>query len=156
MSYSYGPQSQFDTKSVTLTELSPWRIFDRVWISVKGYPADALDITPGVTPLLTLRSTALFLITYYTVIFTSRELMRNRPAFKLNDLFLIHNFYLTAISGGLLVLFVEQLVPTLWRHGLFHTICGDGGWTGPLVTLYYVGLPFQCDRNIGSLVIDST
>ena len=65
--------------------------------------------------------------------------MRNRPAFKLNDLFLIHNFYLTAISGILLVLFIEQLTPTIWKHGLFFTICDAGGWTGPLVTLYYVG-----------------
>ena len=104
-----------------------------------GYPADQLDITPGVTPMLTLKATAAVLVSYYTIVLTGRELMRNRPAFKLNDLFLIHNFYLTVISGALLVLFVEQLVPTIWKHGVFFTICGDGGWTGPLVTLYYVG-----------------
>ncbi|KAL9636716.1 MAG: hypothetical protein Q9164_002655 [Protoblastenia rupestris] len=138
MSYSYGPQSPLDTKSIQLSQLSPWQIFDRIWTSAKGYPADSLDITPGVTPLLTIKSTLMFLATYYTIIFTGRELMRNRPAFKLNDLFLIHNFYLTAISGILLVLFIEQLAPTIWKHGLFFTICDAGGWTGPLVTLYYL------------------
>jgi len=104
-----------------------------------GYPADKVDITPGVTPMLTLKETTAVLIAYYTIVLGGREFMRSRPAFKLNDLFLIHNFYLTAISGGLLVLFLEQLVPTIWNNGVFFTICGDGGWTGPLVTLYYVG-----------------
>lgn len=103
-----------------------------------GYPADKLDIAPGATPMLTLKETTAVLIAYYTIILGGRELMRTRPAFKLNDLFLIHNFYLTAISGGLLVLFLEQLVPTIWSNGIFDTICGGGGWTGPLVTLYYV------------------
>ena len=64
--------------------------------------------------------------------------MRDRPAFKLNGLFLVHNFYLTAISGALLALFVQQLVPTLWNQGLYDTICGGGGWTNELNTLYYV------------------
>ena len=104
-----------------------------------GYPADKLDITPGATPMLTLTGTAAVLVFYYLIVLGGRELMRTRPAFKLNDLFLIHNFYLTAISGGLLVLFVEQLAPTIWKHGIFFTICDAGGWTGPLVTLYYVG-----------------
>lgn len=151
MSYSYGPQTPYDVQSVKLGDLSPWRIFDRVWTAAKDYPADSLDITPGVTPLLTLKSTLAFLVTYYTVIFTGRELMKNRPAFKLNDLFLIHNFYLAAISGILLVLFVEQLAPTLWKHGVFFTICDAGGWTGPLVTLYYVGVILPGCTYLGAL-----
>ena len=137
MSFS-GLQAPFDIYFVRLSDLSPWTVFDRVWTAVKGYPADSLDITPGVTPLLTLKPVLAVLVTYYIAIFTGRELMRNRPAFKLHNSFLVHNFYLTAISGGLLVLFIEQLVPTLWKDGLFDTICGGGGWTVSLVTLYYV------------------
>ena len=65
--------------------------------------------------------------------------MRDRPPMKLNGLFKIHNFYLTAISGVLLVLFLEQLIPTLARHGVFFAICKHkGGWTDKLVILYYV------------------
>lgn len=52
---------------------------------------------------------------------------------------MIHNLYLTIISAGLLALFIEQLLPTLLRHGLFYTICDHrGGWTDRLVILYYV------------------
>lgn len=138
MSFSRGPQSPLGAKTVQMGDLSPWRIFDKIWTAGMGYPADTLDITPGAMPMLTLRSTAMMLVSYYTIVLGGRELMRSRPGFKLNDLFLIHNFYLTAISGALLVLFVEQLGPTIWKHGVFFTICGDGGWTEPLVTLYYV------------------
>ncbi|CRK01531.1 hypothetical protein BN1723_008773 [Verticillium longisporum] len=35
--------------------------------------------------------------------------------------------------------FVEQLLPTVVRGGVFHAICDkEGGWTQPLVVLYYL------------------
>jgi fatty acid elongase 3 len=65
--------------------------------------------------------------------------MRNRPALQLNWLFKIHNLYLTIISGILLSLFAEQLIPTIVRHGVFYAICAEqGGWTDKMVVLYYV------------------
>lgn len=68
--------------------------------------------------------------------------MKNRKPFKLNALFMIHNLYLTVASLVMLVLFVEQLVPTVWRRGVFFAICDHrGGWTRELVVLYYVRLP---------------
>lgn len=89
----------------------------------------------------TLKETASFILLYYVVILSGRKLMHGRQPFKLKTVFLIHNFYLTAISATLLALFIEQLLPILARDGLFHAICKyEGGWTQPLVTLYYVCL----------------
>jgi len=52
---------------------------------------------------------------------------------------MFHNFYLTTISGILLSLFTEQLVPEVYRNGVFHAICSwEGGWTKQLVILYYM------------------
>jgi hypothetical protein len=116
-----------------------WPIFDKAFTAVKGYHPQDFKFQPQVTPMSTLKQTATMLITYYIVIFGGRELMRNRPAFKLNGPFKVHNLYLTAISGILLALFVEQLVPEVYNNGLFHAICHtDGGWTNKLVILYYV------------------
>ena len=82
------------------------------------------------------------LITYYVTVFAGREFMKNREPFRLNGLFMVHNLVLTAISGVLLTLFAEQLVPTVARNGIFYAICDHrGGWTTPLVTLYYVRAP---------------
>lgn len=116
-----------------------WPIFSKAFEKVVGYPAEDFRFQAGVTPMSTIKETSIFIVIYYAVIFGGRELMRDREAFKLRTLFLIHNFYLTVISGILLALFTEQLLATVVRKGIFYAICDhDGGWTQPLVVLYYV------------------
>ncbi|KAL4819724.1 GNS1/SUR4 family-domain-containing protein [Aspergillus spinulosporus] len=116
-----------------------WPIFDKAFEAVMGYPASEFQFVEGKTPMSTFKETAIMLIVYYVTIFGGREVMRNRPAFKLNTLFMIHNFVLTTVSAILLALFVEQLVPTIWNHGIFYSICDHrGGWTQPLIVLYYL------------------
>ncbi|KAF2626647.1 elongation of fatty acids protein-like protein [Macroventuria anomochaeta] len=116
-----------------------WPIFEKAFEPIAGYKPQDFRFVQGETPLSTFKSCATFLVTYYIVIFGGRELMRGREPFKLNFLFKVHNFYLTAISGILLALFAEQLIPTVARHGLFYAICDhNGGWTDKLVILYYL------------------
>lgn len=118
-----------------------WPIFSKAWELVMGYPADDFRFTAGVTPMSTLKETGIFVICYYIIIFGGREYMRKKEAFKLKKLFLVHNFVLTAISAILLALFTEQILPTVVRQGIFYSICDrEGGWTQPLVVLYYVCL----------------
>ena len=120
--------------------LALWPIFQKGFESVKGYKPQDFRFVPGETPISTLKATAAILVSYYFIIFGGRELMRNRPAYQLNFLFKVHNFYLTAISFCLLALFAEQLIPVVTRHGVFFAICDrQGGWTDKLVILYYVG-----------------
>jgi fatty acid elongase 2/fatty acid elongase 3 len=119
-----------------------WPYFDKVFTAIKGYHPQDFEFEPRVTPMSSLKESAAMIITYYIIIFGGRELMKNRPPFKLNGLFMIHNFYLTAISGILLALFLEQLIPTVYRNGIFYSICDHkGGWTNELVILYYVWKP---------------
>lgn len=119
--------------------LELWPFFDKVFTAIKGYHPQDFNFQPLVTPMSTLKESSLMILCYYIIIFGGREMMRNRPAFTLNTIFKIHNFYLTAISGGLLVLFLEQLIPTIYHHGLFYAICEyKGGWTPSLVILYYL------------------
>ena len=116
-----------------------WPYFDNVFTVIKGYHPQDFVFTPRVTPMSSLKEAGGLIVAYYLIVFGGRELMKNRPAFKLNGLFMIHNFYLTAISAILLALFTEQLVPTVYRHGIFYAICDHkGGWTDHLVILYYV------------------
>lgn len=127
-----------------------WPYFSKAFEAVVGYPADDFRFKAGETPMSTLKETLIFIVVYYSVIFGGREYMRNREPFKLKALFLIHNFYLTAISGLLLALFIEQLLPTVVRHGIFYAICDhEGGWTQPLVVLYYV-----CSHRDQSLIFE--
>jgi fatty acid elongase 3 len=116
-----------------------WPHFSRAFELVTGYPADKFEFVTGKTPMSTIREASIFVIIYYTMIFGGRELMRNRKPYRVKSLFLIHNFCLTVISAILLTLYIEELIPTLARKGIFYTICNHrGGWTNHLVLLYYV------------------
>ncbi|KAI1496101.1 GNS1/SUR4 family-domain-containing protein [Biscogniauxia marginata] len=126
------------SQGIGVIPIAPWQAFDKLWTSIMGYPADEFKFVEGVTPMSTLSETVTMIVLYVTVIFGGREFMRNREPLKLNGLFKAHNLFLTLLSGGLLVLFIGQLAPTVWQHGLYENICGADGWTKPLVTLYYL------------------
>lgn len=118
-----------------------WPVFSKFWFAIFGYSPENFQFKSGITWMSTLQETVIALVAYYIIIFGGRELMRNRKPFVLNGPFMVHNLYLTIISGGMLVLFIEQLLPTLWHGGVFHAICSyQGGWTKPLITLYYVSI----------------
>ena len=134
------PISQISLKDATVAPfpISPYTLVDHAWTVFTGYHADEFRFTPGVTPMSTFNETLVALIIYYATIFGGREMMRDREPYKLNGLFMIHNFYLTAISGLLLTAFVQQLAPGVWQNGLYDGICGATGWTQPLLVLYYL------------------
>ncbi|ETI22739.1 hypothetical protein G647_06815 [Cladophialophora carrionii CBS 160.54] len=121
-----------------MVKSDPWTLFDKMYTGITGVGGENFRFVQGRTPMSTFKETAMFIVTYYAVIFGGRELMRNRPAMKLNNLFMIHNFCLTMISGALLVLFTQQLAPGLWENGLYDGICGATGWSDKLVVLYYL------------------
>lgn len=127
-------------------KIAPWQLFDKLWTSVMGYHANEFQFKEGITPMSTLGETVAMIVLYLIVIFGGREFMRNREPLKLNGLFKAHNLFLTVLSGSLLVLFIGQLAPTIWKHGVYQNICGADGWTNELVTLYYVSisLPAHC------------
>ncbi|KAI5298332.1 serine/threonine-protein kinase M1 [Ascosphaera pollenicola] len=114
-------------------------MLDKIFKVTVGYSANDFQFIENVTLLSSWKETAGILIAYYIICFGGRELMRNREPMRLTTLTIIHNFFLTAISAILLALFVEELIPTLWRHNLYYAICdSNGGWTQKMVTLYYV------------------
>jgi hypothetical protein len=116
-----------------------WPIFEQVWTQFRDFKPQDFRFISGVTPMSTLKETVTALVTYYVIIFGGRELMKSREPFKFNGLFKIHNLFLTVLSGSLLALFVEQLLPTVTRNGIFYAICdANGGWTDRLVVLYYL------------------
>lgn len=116
-----------------------WPLFDTAFTRVMGVSGTDFRFVYGETTLGSLKIAGPLVIAYYAIIFGGREIMRNFAPFKLRLLFQLHNLILTLISGALLVLFMEQLIPTLYKHGLLFGICEyDGGWTKPLVTLYYL------------------
>ncbi|KAG0370619.1 fatty acid elongase [Gamsiella multidivaricata] len=112
--------------------------FSQAYELVTGKSIDSFRFQEGVTPLSTNQEVVMWTITYFIVIFGGRQIMKGQEAFKLKGLFILHNFLLTIASGALLLLFIENLVPILARHGLFYAICDAGAWTQRLELLYYL------------------
>jgi fatty acid elongase 3 len=142
-----------DLKSIPIPTLDRpfgielWPIFSKCYSTLFGYAPENFEFVSGTTVMSTFTQTTIALTAYYIIIFGGRELMRKREPFMLNGPFMVHNLYLTIISGGLLALFIEQLLSEVIRNGVFHAICSyEGGWTDKLVILYYVSLPTSCDR----------
>lgn len=84
---------------------------------------------PGQTPISTNKAVGTALVSYLAIIFGLQELMKTRGPLKLNALFQLHNAILTLGSGLLLVCMAEEVVPILWRTGLFNAICSEKSWT---------------------------
>lgn len=124
-----------------LMKTSAWSLFNQAWTTIVGYPASEFRFNEGKTSMSTFKETAAMIGFYYLTIYAGWRWMKNREPFKLSALFKLHNFILTAVSGALLVLFLEQIIPSLWNHGLYKCICSKPGWTDRLVVLYYVSFP---------------
>ena len=115
-----------------------WDFFDVAWKAVLGYSANDFEFVPGKTPLSTSREVAAVIVAYYAIIFGGRAVMKSLDPIKLNTLFQIHNFVLTAISAILLVLLFEQYLGIIVRHGVYYSICSENCWSQRIVTIYYV------------------
>lgn len=116
-----------------------WPLFDAVFKPLVGYKADEFMFILDYTPLATFQETAAVLLCYYTIVFGGPLLMQNRKPFELKYLFRAYNLLLVGLSGGLMMLFIEQMVPTISNRGTLYAICEyKGGWTDQLVLLYYI------------------
>ncbi|KAK9490349.1 GNS1/SUR4 family-domain-containing protein [Lipomyces doorenjongii] len=115
-----------------------WDIFVDGCAILFGWNPSEFLFTQGSLPLSTFYPVVVTIAIYYVVILGGREIMKGFAPMKLTFLFRVHNVLLTFVSGLLLALFVEQLFPILYRHGLFYAICNEGSWTQPIVTLYYL------------------
>jgi len=69
--------------------------------------------------------------------------MKNREAQKLTVLFQAHNIFLSAGSLVLLVLMLEEMIPILWKRGLFSAMCADKSWTTRMEFYYLINYAFK-------------
>merc|ERR1712230_278784 len=72
-------------------------------------PEHLLKWTPGVTPISTWTEVISSLVLYLAVIFGGQWFMRDRKAVQLKPLFMVHNALLSAASGLVLALMLEEV-----------------------------------------------
>ena len=99
------------------------------YVPLPSLPSYLTTYQPGVTPLSTPVEVGCSIVLYLSTIFGIRALRKDKQPLPLNGLFQIHNIILTAGSGLLLALMAEEIIPIVWKHGLFFGICNEGAWT---------------------------
>lgn len=105
--------------------------------SLFGWSHREFKFEPGVTFLSTWQQVVIGAAIYLTIVLGGRELMKNRQPFVLKWIFVLHNVILVAVSGILLGLMLEILVPMLSQHGLRWSVCEPGAYDSRLVPFYY-------------------
>ncbi|KAJ9118283.1 hypothetical protein QFC22_004194 [Naganishia vaughanmartiniae] len=108
---------------------------------------------PGQTPLSTQKEVVAAIVTYLVIIFGGRELMKNRAPFKLQFLFRLHNFFLSAGSAVLLALMLEEIVPMYLKNGAFYSICNTRAFTPRLISYYIINYYFKYIELIDTLFL---
>lgn len=84
---------------------------------------------PGASPLSNQSTVVGTLVGYLVTIFSIREIIKSRQPKRLQYLFQLHNLLLTSGSALLLTLMAEEILPILWKNGLFYAMCNEGAWT---------------------------
>ena len=81
--------------------------------------------TPFSTPLEVFPTLAAYLV----IIFGLQAWMRNKPPYKLQFLFRLHNAFLSSGSLLLVLLIMEEVVPNVYEHGVFWGLCHVNMWS---------------------------
>ncbi|TPX31017.1 very-long-chain 3-oxoacyl-CoA synthase [Synchytrium microbalum] len=81
---------------------------------------------------------------YLAIVLSGSFLMRyvEKPV-TFKWIFFWHNAVLSTASAYLLGLFMENLIPIIYNHGLFFAICDAGAYTNRMELLYYINYLFK-------------
>jgi len=123
--------------------MAPLADFLLAHVPLPSLPTYLTSYIVGVTPLSTWTSVCTVLVSYLAIIFGTREIMKNRPPQKLNTLFRAHNVFLSVGSLILLVLMMEEVLPIIWRDGIFNAMCAVPSWTARLEFYYMINYYFK-------------
>ncbi len=105
------------------------KLADVLEANLPSLPPHLYSYVPGKTPLSTTPMVLGTLAGYLVTIFGVQAIMKNRQPQKLNTLFQVHNVILSSGSFLLLVLMLEEILPIMWKRGVFAGICAAEAWT---------------------------
>ncbi|CAL1695813.1 unnamed protein product [Somion occarium] len=123
--------------------MAPLADFILKHVPLPSLPKHLTSYVPGKTPLSTPLEVLPALGLYLVVVFGIQAFMKNRPALKLQYLFQAHNLILSSGSAILLALIVEEVVPKVWKRGLFWGMCNQGMWLHSLEFYYMINYYFK-------------
>lgn len=118
-----------DLDTYTLSPMAPLADFIFTYIPLPSLPSHLTSYVNGKTPMSTPQEVIPALVAYLVIIFSTQRFMKDRPAYKLQIPFQIHNVFLSSGSLLLMSLILEAVVPMAWKGGWFWGMCSTEMWT---------------------------
>lgn len=113
----------------TLSPMAPLADFILAHVPLPSVPYHLTHYVNGKTPLSTPQEVFPTLVAYLVIIFGTQYFMKDKPPYKLQFLFQVHNVILSAGSLLLVSLILEEVIPMVWGHGVFWGLCSTDMWT---------------------------
>ena len=99
------------------------------FIPTAAVPLSLKSYIRGETPLSTWPAAFSMTVTYLTIVFGTREIMKDRAPFRLVTLFRAHNLLLSVASFILMLLLGEEVVSNWIKFGSYGVLCADEAYT---------------------------
>lgn len=130
---AFSPGNAFLLPATSTRTLSPPMAsladFILSYVPLPSTPYYLTQYVPGKTPLSTPQEVFPTLVAYLVIIFTTQWFMKDRAALKLRIPFQIHNVFLSSGSLLLMTLILEEVIPMVWKNGVFWGMCSTDMWT---------------------------
>ncbi|KAJ3044856.1 hypothetical protein HK097_001352 [Rhizophlyctis rosea] len=113
-------------------------LFDKAALAISGHLPDEFVFEKA--PLSTRKEAAQWSLAYLAIVLGGQAFMRSavpKPV-SFKPIFFLHNAMLSIVSAGLLILFLELVIPDLLKHGLMWSICHEDAWNSRLELLFYI------------------
>ncbi|OJT15828.1 hypothetical protein TRAPUB_3426 [Trametes pubescens] len=118
-------------------------LLSRLHLASIKLPYELTHYVPGKTLMSTPQEVFPTLVAYLVIIFSIQAWMKNRPAYKLQFLFRVHNAFLSSGSLLLVLCMLEEVIPKYIEHGTFWALCHDEMWTSRLEFYYMINYYFK-------------
>ena len=125
--------------------MAPLADFILTYVPLPSLPSHFTSYVNGKTPMSTPQEVFPTLVAYLVIIFGTQWFMKDRPAYKLQIPFQIHNVFLSGGSLLLMTLILEEVVPMVWNHTLFWGMCSTDMWTSVRHSRVNLCLPCSAD-----------
>jgi len=99
------------------------------FIPTGAIPLSLRSYIQGETPLSTWPAAFSMTVTYLTIVFGTREIMKDRAPFKLITLFRAHNLLLSVASFVLMLLLGEEVISNWIKLGSYGILCAEEAFT---------------------------
>ncbi|KAJ3030782.1 hypothetical protein HDV00_008722 [Rhizophlyctis rosea] len=113
-------------------------LFTKASLALTGYSPDQFVFENA--PLSTRKEAAQWSIAYLAIVLGGQQIMRAsvQKPISIKPIFFLHNAMLSIVSAGLLLLFLELVIPDLLKNGLMWSICHEDAWSSRLELLFYI------------------